>query len=79
MGEIVRQAASGAEPNITEMPGLPEIFADGVTVKPHGETMEIIFTVARRDGLEAVVRVWMPAGAYEAARERYTGARAPRH
>lgn len=64
MGEQVRQFTGIMEP-----PGLPEAFADGVTVRDNGrEVVQIIFTVERDGGPEAVVRIWMPRGAFEAAR-----------
>lgn len=65
MGENVERIAAIMEP-----PGLPEAFADGVTIRDAGrEVIQIVYTVDRGNaGPEAVVRIWMPRGAFEAAR-----------
>ena len=66
MGEHARQFTG-----ILEMPGLPEVFADGLIVRDTGrEVVQIIYTVERDTGTEAVFRVWMPRGAYRVACER---------
>ena len=59
-------------PGIMELPGLPEIFADGVTIRDTGrEVVQIVYTVARGAAeAEAVLRIWMPRGAFEAARKQ---------
>jgi len=75
MGEHARQFTG-----ILEMPGLPEVFADGVSLRGmDSEIVEIVYTVRRAVGQEAVLRVRMPRGAFEAARETYRGAGGPRH
>jgi len=66
MGEIVRRFSG-----IMELPGLPEVFADGLSIRDTGrEVVQIVYTVERDTGPEAVFRVWMPRGAYLVACER---------
>lgn len=51
-------------PAIIEEFGVPEFFANGVTVRKEEETVSLLFYVTRGDGAHEIVRIHMPRGGY---------------
>ena len=52
-------------PDIMEMFGQPELFADGWIVRESADTIQILFYVTRKDENREVVRIHMPRSGYE--------------
>jgi hypothetical protein len=55
------------EPEIVEMFGQPEIYADGAVVKDAGEVVMVILYVRRGSECREVGRIHMPRGGFEEA------------
>lgn len=66
---------------VVEMPGTPEVFADGFAVLlDDPEIVEVLYTCRRRyAATEVVLRVRMPRGAFEAARRQCNEAHGAAH
>lgn len=59
-GVTTLRCTAAAEPDVTELSGIPEYFADGAVVRDQGEVVQVMFYRRTHDGAESTVSVVMP-------------------